>query len=271
MFEDDEDDDFEFSEAEIWYDNNLRYFDRKDKPIGLSLEVELFYHSVYVPFKKDLKGPLRQLVFRHYPYIATECRPEVLAKIEEIIDWVGHEFILFLRNMVEFWKTGKDLREVFPELDKWAISYPAYRKPRYQDPSFWDQFDWLAEEQKQIYIAENQKEVDELFALEEKPRSEFYDLLQSLTFKYYAEVQELDTDGWVMFEVFLRDEYTNYQLDFEHYEGFIEYGFGVEDLNLPFKEYDAKFSEKWKERREEEQRKKQEEENKEQEDCLNLD
>ena len=268
---DDEDDDLGFSEAEIWYDNNLRYFDWKDKPPGLPLEVELFYYSVYVPFKKELKEPLREMVHRHYPYIATETRPEVLEKIESLINWVGHEFILFLRNMVEFWKTGKDLREVFPELDKWAISYPGYRKPRYQDPSFWDQFDWLAEEQKQIYIAENQKEVDELFALEEKPRSEFYDLLQSLTFKYYAEVQELDTDGWVMFEVFLRDEYTNYQLDFEHYEGFIEYGFGVEDLNLPFKEYDAKFSEKLNERREEEQRKKQEEENKEQEDCLNLD
>jgi hypothetical protein len=267
MFEDDEDYDFEFSEAELWYDNNLRYFDRKDKPSGLSLEVELFYQSVYVPFKKDLKEPLRQLVFRHYPYIATECRPEVLAKIEGVIDWVGHEFILFLRGMVEFWKTGKDLREVFPELDEWAIRYSAYRKPHYSDPSFWDQFDWLDEEQKQIFIAENRKDADELFEFEEKPRSEFYDLIQSLTFKYYAEVQELDTDGWVMFEVFLRDEYTNYQMDFQHYEGFIEYGFGVEDLNLPYKEYDAKFSEKYKERREEEQRKKQEEENKGQEEL----
>ena len=130
------------------------------------------------------------------------------------------------------------------------------------DPTFWDKFDWLTEEQIQQSIEEDRKEADELFAFREKPRSEFYDLLQSLTFKYYKEVQELDTDGWVMFEVFLRDEYTNYQLDFEHYDDFIKYGFGIEDLNLPFAEYQAKLSEKYRERREEEQRKKQEKENK---------
>jgi hypothetical protein len=130
------------------------------------------------------------------------------------------------------------------------------------DPSFWDRFDWLTEEQKQTSIEEDRKEADEVFAFKEKPRSEFYDLLQTLTFKYYAEVQELDADGWTMFEVFLRDEYTNYQLDFEHYDAFIEYGFGVEDLNLPYNEYSAKLSERYKERREQEFRKKDEDANK---------
>ena len=86
MFEDDEDDDLEMSEAEAWYDNNLRFFDWKNNPTpGLPLGVELFYHSVYVPFKKELKEPLRQMVNRHYEYIATECRPEVLARIERKI------------------------------------------------------------------------------------------------------------------------------------------------------------------------------------------
>ena len=264
MFEDDDEDDFEFSEAELWYDDNLRFFDWKNKLPGLPMEVELFYYSVYVPFKKDLKEPLRQMVYRHYKYIATETRPEVLAKIEKKIDWVGHEFILFLYGMVQFWKTGKDLREMFPKLDEWAISYSAYRKPRYMDSAFWDQFDWLTEKQKQSLIDDSKREADEVFAFKEKPRSEFYDLLQRLTFKYYAEVQELDTDGWVMFEAFLCDEYTNYQLDFEHYDAFIEYGFEVEDLNLPYMEYQAKFSEKWKEHWEEEQRKKEEAENKDQ-------
>ena len=70
-----------------------------------------------------------------------------------------------------------------------------------------------------------------------------------------------------MFEVFMRDEYTNYQLDFEHYDGFIKYEFGVEDLDLPYQEYSAKFSERCNERREAEQRKK-EEENKTEEDGL---
>jgi hypothetical protein len=264
MFDDDDDDDFEMSEAELWYDDNLRYFDRQNSPSsGLPVDVELFYYSVYLPFKRELKEPLREMVNQHYPFLATETRPEVLEKIESEIDWVGHEFILFLRGMVQFWKTGKDLRELFPELDEWAITYPSYRRPSYMDPSFWDKFDWLTEEQKQTFIEDNRKEADEAFALEEKPRFEFFNLLQNLTFKYYREVQDLDADGWTMFEAFLHDEYTNYQLDFEHYEGFVEYGFDLEDLDLPYKEYSDKFSKKWKERWDEEQRKKEEGENKE--------
>ena len=270
MFEDDDDDDLEYSEAEIWYDDNLRYFDWRNKPTpGLPLDVELFYHSVYVPFKEDLKKPIHEMVYRHYPHIATECRPEVLERIEDRIDWVGHEFILFLRTMVEEWKTGKDLREKYPKLDEWAISYPAYRRPRYMDTSFWDQFDWLTDEQRQSMIEESRREAEETFAFREKPLFEFSELLQNLTFKYYTEVKELDADGWVMFRAFLHDEYTNYRMDFEHYDEFIEYGFEVEDLNLPYNEYMAKLTEKLRIEREEKQRKKEEEnENKEPENKL---
>ena len=270
MFEDDDDDDLGYSEAEIWYDDNLRYFDWQNKPTpGLPLDVELFYHSVYVPFKQDMKKPIREIIYQRYPRIATEHRPEVLERIEDRIDWVGHEFILFLRTMVEEWKTGKDLREKYPKLDEWAISYPAYRKPRYVDPSFWDQFDWLTDEQRQSMIEESRRDADETFAFREKPRFEFFELLQNLTFKYYTEVKELDADGWVMFRAFLHDEYVNYRMDFEHYNGFIEYGFEVEDLNLPYKEYMEKLTEKLRIEREEKQRKKEEEnENRETENEL---
>ena len=266
MFEDEEeDDDLELSELELWYDDNLQYFNYKENEIsGPTVETELFYYSVYVPFKKDLKKPLREMLNRHYSHIATELRPEVLTRIENDLDWVGHEFILFLHNMVQFWKTGKDLREIFPELDKWAVSYRSYRRPRYLEESFWDQMNWLTDEQKQSLKEESNSESDEAFAYEEKPRFEFFDLLQRITFKYYKELQELDADGWTMFEVFLTDEYTNYELDFEHYDSFIEYEFDVEDLDLPYAEYNAKFSAKCKERLDEELSKKQDEvENKE--------
>jgi hypothetical protein len=48
-------------------------------------------------------------------------------------------------------------------------------------------------------------------------------------------------------------------MDFEHYDDFIKYGFGVNDLDLPYKEYSEKYSERWNARREEELRKNEEE------------
>jgi hypothetical protein len=260
MFEDDEDDDYQMTEAEEWYDNNLGYFDWKNRPAGMPMEVELFYYSVYRPFMSDLKKPLQAMISRHYPYIGGETRPEVLEKIQRYIDRVGHDFLLNLRRAIEHQKTGGDLRELYPELDDWAKKYPTYRQPRYTDESFWDNMEWLTPEVKAELIAESRKEAEETFQFKEKPRFEFFSLLQQLAFGYYPEIQDIDSDGWTMYDVFLYDEYINYRLDFEHYDEFIKYGFGVEDLNLPYAEYQAKFSERWKLRHDEEIRKKMEEE-----------
>lgn len=256
MFDNFDDDelDLDMSEAEEWYDNNLRFFDWKNHTPGMPLGVELFYYSVYKPFMSDLKKPLRAMIADHYPHIGKETRVEVLKKVDNHIDYVGHEFLLFLRRMIEFGKTGADLRELYPKLDEWAAKYPTYRKPRYLDESFWDKLEWLSPEMKEEMILESRKEADELFAFEEKPRFEFFSLLQSLVFRYYPEIQDMDKDGWAMYEAFLADEYTNYQLDFEHYECFIDYGFEIEDLDLPYEEYQKKFSEKWKVRHDEEVR-----------------
>jgi len=252
MFEDDDDDDLGYSEAEIWYDDNLRYFDWQNKPTpGLPLDVELFYHSVYVPFKQDMKKPIREIIYQRYPRIATEHRPEVLEKIEKRIDWVGHEFILFLHDMVEEWKTGKDLSKIFPELSKSAAYCSKYRKPRYVDPSPLDRVNWLTDEQRQSMIQEIEHEEDVTQIYGEDGVFDFYRLLQDLAFKHYRGLKELydddaktDADGCTMLWTFLLDEYNNYRIDFGHYDEFIEYGFEVEDLNLPYKEYIAKLTEK---------------------------
>lgn len=264
MFEDEEDDDdyLGLTEVERWFDNNQRYFYRKEGQFPeFSLEVELFYKSVYLPFMTDLKKPVREMVYRDFPLIANEMRPEVLAKIDDHINWVGHEFILFLHQSIYVTKLGLDLRKEYPKLDDWAIRYPVYRKPRYTDSSFWDQFDWLTEENKKQCIAESQKEADEIFELREKPRSAFFALLQTVAFKYYPDIQDLDSDGWVLYEVFLHDEYTNYQLDFEHDELFIDYGFDVEDLNLPYNEYSQQLAERMGKRLDEEFRRNESEQN----------
>lgn len=271
MFEDDEFDDSEIdgnedeviyeSEADEWYDNNLRYFDREGKPLGMPLEVEWFYDQIYKPFKSDLKKPVTEMVGRHYPFIGTEMRPEVLERIAERIDFVGHEFLLFLHQMIEYRKSGIDLHEKYPDLDKWAVQYPNHRKPHYQDDAFWDKMDWLTPELKAELIAESKKDADEYFEIKEKPRFEFFSLIQHFIFQYYPEVMEMDSDGWTLYEVFLHNEYTNYQLDFEHYDGFIDYGFGVADLDITYEEYRKKYSEKWNLRHDEEMRRREEDSN----------
>ena len=114
------------------------------------------------------------------------------------------------------------------------------------DISFFDKFTWLTNEQKQELIEEDRKEADEIYAIKEKPRFEFFAVVQKSITRYFKEILDLDTDGWTMYNVLLFEEYTDYQLRFEHIDGFIEYEFGIEDLHIPYEEYSKKYSEKWK-------------------------
>lgn len=260
MFEDDDEDDFKLSEFEEWFDNNFAYFRRGEEKFPQpSLEAELFYNSVYCPVMQELNKAVRALMLKHYPRIATEHRHEVLEEIDWRVQRTGHKFLLLLYDVVQDQTEGIDLRIHYPQLDEWAIKYPTYRKPRYMDVSFYDQFTWLTEEQKQEMIDNNRKEADEEHVYKEKPRFEFFDMVQRITFRYLNEVQDLDRDGWVIYDVLLSEEYMDYQIRFEFIDGFIEYEFDVEDLKLPYEEYSKKYSERFnirweQERQEREQR-----------------
>jgi len=264
MFDEDEEDfeeDFEVSEKEDWYDINRSFFHLYDNDDDMPLDIELFYDTVYIPIMKELENPVRELVYRQYPLIATETRPEVLEELSLMIKDVGRRFLVLLHGMMLWQKAGKDLREIYPKLDKWAVRYPALRKAKKIDLSYIDKRSWMTADEKQKEREAEEKELTELYARKEQWRFNFFELLQNLTFKYYPSVQEINSDGWTMYDVFLHDEYTIYQSLFEFYDGFIDYGFDVEDLKLPREEYQTKYSERWKERRDEEIRKKLEEEN----------
>ena len=260
MFDEDEED-FEVSEKENWYDLNRSFFHLYNSDGDMPLDVELFYDSVYIPIMKELENPVKELVYRQYPFIATETRPEVLEELSLMIKEVGRHFLLSLHDMMLWQKAGKDLREIYPKLDEWAVRYPALRKTKKIDLSYIDKRFWMTADERQKEKEEEEKALIEIYACKEQWRFDFFELLQNLTFKYYPSVREINSDGWTMYDVFLHDEYTMYQSLFEFYDGFIDYGFDVEDLKLPTEEYDKKHFEKYKERRDEEIRKKLEEEN----------
>ncbi|HEY5508936.1 MAG TPA: hypothetical protein VIK29_09705 [Paludibacter sp.] len=96
----------------------------------MPLDVELFYDSVYIPIMKELENPVREMVNRQYPFIATETRPEVLEELSLMIKEIGRRFLLSLHDMMLWQKSGKDLREIYPKLDEWAVQYPALRKKK---------------------------------------------------------------------------------------------------------------------------------------------
>jgi hypothetical protein len=241
---DEEEDDYflEPTEAERWFDDHLGYFKWLNRNDGFDvpLDYEMFFYSVYKPFNIEKRKPLLEFVHHFFPYIKAETRPEVLAKLDRRIEYSGTHELIKLLCRVEQQKTGKDIREFEPDFDKQIEKYKEWRKP--SEPMegvlmVWKQADWLTDEQREALILDYKQELEEYFIFEENRRSRFFDAIQSVLFKLYPAIQDLDNDGWIFYFSVLYYEYLDFWIDMEELEAFIEYGFHVEDLNLPNHEY----------------------------------
>ncbi len=253
MFEDD-DDDLERSEFEIWYDDNRNYFLRGATGIvEPSVEIEAFYIGVYCPAMHDLMSAIRQLLVKQYPIITTESRPAVLQAIERRIEITGHTFLLYLFDLVQDQKEGINLPEKYPDFEKWRVAYRTLHKPYKFDESFFDQFPWLTDEQKNEFMEESRKEEEERFNWKDKRKYDFINMLQRIVLKYYKEIMDFEADQWIVYSSLITNEYVEYRIRFEHYVTFIEYEFPEEDLYISYSEFSKKFHQRFNERWEKEQ------------------
>jgi len=262
MFEDDDDDDYEMSELDEWYDHNFMYFKRKSNPAGdmltgVTFEATLFYNGVYSPVKKEIAPAVRKLMLKQYPIIASESRQLVLEYINDTVNYLGHRMLMNLWSVVEDLKEGINLREKYPKLESWVDFYARPPKAPEPDYTFFDKYPGigidLSEEAKKEYVEKMYAEEMFYFLEIEKLKKEYYDIVQPVVLKYFKALEDLDYDGWIIYAVEIREDYEIYKYRCEHLEGFIEYEFDEEDINLGYKEYMAKYSLKYKERLEKQQ------------------
>lgn len=257
MFEYNDDEDFERSDIEAWYDDNFGYFRRDSKTeLGITMDINFFYSVVYQPTMHELAPLIRKLMFRQYPLIRTEDRPMVLDHINWIVSHTGHRLLMNLYILVQDQKEGVNLREKYPDFESWVDFYARPPKPPVPDYSFFEKFpalvNHLSEQDKKAIAEEECEESTKRFNETEQLRKEYYDIVQPIVFRYYPALQDLDYEGWVIYAVQIREDYEDYKYRCEHVETFIEYDFAEEDINLEYKDFQEKFKKKYNERWEKE-------------------
>ena len=251
MFDDDEDDDLERSEFDWWYDDNNMYFRRgADAFVEPDLEVELFYSNVYCKIMSELAPAVRKLIRYQYPVFETEYRPMVWEAFERVVERTGHRFLLELYNLIQDQKEGVNLREKYPDFEKWE---ERKKELSYFSRSIFNSVEGLTEKQKSALYELVKDKFHESYNYKEQRLYEFIEMIQPIVFRYYNAVQELDADGWIVYFHILLIEHTDYRLDFEHYVTFIEYDFEESDLYIPYAEFHKKFQERFDERWKKEQ------------------
>ena len=257
MFEDDEEDDYKMSELEEWYDNNFGYFRRDSKTeLGVTLDIALFYNGIYRPVMQELAPQVRKLMLKQFPLIGTEYRPMVLEHIDWIVSRAGHRMLMNLYVLIQDQKEGVNLREKYPDFERWIDFYARPPEPPVPDYSFFEKYPDLTAnltaEQKKEIVEEECESKTKYFYIQESTKTEYYDIIQPIVFKYYKALQDLDYDGWIIYAVEIREDYEEYKYRCEHVETFIEYEFEEEDINFEYKDFQEKFTIKYRERWEKE-------------------
>lgn len=200
MFDDSEDDEEEYerTEFEDWFDTYFMYFPVELRTTGYDdVEVQCFHTNVFCKAMRELTPPIRKLMDKQYPIIKKETRQAVLDELDRIAGLVGPYLLVRLYELVYDENAGVDLREKYTDFEKLVDFYARPDTPRVLEESFFDQFNWLTDEQKQQMIEEDRKEAQEAFDWKEGRQREFYDIVQPILFKHFKELLELNHDGWI--------------------------------------------------------------------------
>ena len=238
MFKDNDFDGFDNSQLEEFLDKMKSNAHQKlDQNLEKGLGVFMFYIRVVKHLMEEFTPAIRKLTWKQYPLIKTETRPLVLKSIDALIRSTGHNCLFQLYGLLEDQKNGVNLREKYGDFEGWIESYARPGIPYLIDVSTYDDFPQMTEDQKKELVDEINTSTLEGFNLFESRKFEFIDVFQKLIFKYYKEIKELDSDGWIIYSVHINQEYDDYRMMCDHYKNFISHNFKEEDINLSYADY----------------------------------
>jgi hypothetical protein len=242
--EGDDDNDVDLTVQEQWYIDYELLFHPEIREHVTDNDVLIFMlHRRYQLLMKNLIPAIRQIMREQYSLIASEKRPLVLEKIEEIIQMIAEDVIFEMFNLEIGQSIGVNVREKYPELDKWVEFYGRPAKPEFIDESFREKVPWLTDEQWNKIKEEDMQETLDAFNWKTSRIFDFINAVQTVLFEYYPQLLNLNSDEWIIYAVILREAHTDYLISCEDLECFIEAGFPQEDIKLPYMEFREKIDE----------------------------
>jgi hypothetical protein len=201
-----------------------------------------FYYTVYSKVMRNLAPALHKLMKRQYPVFVTENRPLVTDYINVIATTTGYKLLLNLFHLIQGQKAGVNLRQKYPEFERWVEFYARPHKPDTIDETHRHEYTWLTDKEwDELRESENQILL-EYFNWSEKRKFEFIDVVQTILFKYYEELHDLNADELIIYAVHIRDEYEYYLTNCEHIELFIDCGFPEDHMKLTDEEFQTNYS-----------------------------
>ncbi|MCX6240043.1 MAG: hypothetical protein NTY07_21285 [Bacteroidia bacterium] len=220
------------------YNQNINFLPGEIKSsIENSLELMHFMFDVYHKAMGQLAPELQKLMWQQYPVFKTEKRPFVLESINDITFTTGGPLLWKLFYLVQGQKAGENIRNKYPGFEHYVECYGRPQQPETIDESTRPEYPLLTDEEWEMYCNFKNKALLESFNKEEKRKFEFIELMQTVLFKYFKELEELNSDEWIIYAVDIIEEYETYRRKCSDIELFIDGGFPEEDIKRTEEEF----------------------------------
>jgi hypothetical protein len=130
-----------------------------------------------------------------------------------------------------------DLRQKEPRLEEFREFYCNPQPPSLRDDENRAFYTWLSDEEWEKEKQEDNKKMIIFNEWEQKRKTEFYDIIQPALFRYLPGLNEIEKDYWVMYAVYLGDEYEIWKSLCENLEITIDFQMPPESVNWPIEEW----------------------------------
>lgn len=233
-----------YLDFKAWYHLNKDHFSPElDEILEVGYDSFYFLFHVYRKVMDKMPPALRNLMAKQYPVFKTESRPLVREFIDIIATTTGYSLLFRLKNLVEDQKKGVSIREKYPRLEEWKNFYIRPQHPGTVDESKRHQYVWLNDKEWKVFVQTENKKLLELFNWKESRKFKFIDIVQNIVLEHFKELEDLNSDEWIIYALVMREEYEYYMTNCDKAEMFIDCGFPEEQIKLKDDEFMQVYSE----------------------------
>ena len=231
------------SETELLFHSNNKVFrkifsDHFTDKFASYLQFREWFFEVHQKCFAEIKPHFTRLMFRLYPDFKSAAHPVFQKYMNTISDGTITHLIFQAEKLCSEYKQNVNMREKYPKLEEWKKYYYNSNPPILVDDSHKKYHKRLSDEQWKEYKEKENRQIHLIHQREQKRRSQYYDIVQPILFKYLPTLNDLENDYWVIYAVTIHDNYEEWKTACDQILTTIEYKMPPESLTWKYDDWD---------------------------------
>jgi hypothetical protein len=231
------------SEFEMFYHSNNELF-RKIFPEDFTkcyekfIELADFHYNVFLKYLDEAKPLLLNLASKQiFNFKTVRNHPDVIQFLDDICSTNCSAMMYTLAKLIREFKEDINIYEKYPNIERWREFYGKPQKTYELSGEDRKYHTELNDEEWEKYKDKENRSLLKYHIWKEKRKTEYFDIVQPLIFKYLPELNNIEGDHWVIYAATVKDLYEEWKILCEEIETIIEYQMPPESVKLKSEDF----------------------------------